>query len=318
MPPETDGVIGRGQWPMKVWRVLPGLAVLRAPVWPRHDLNGAPPMPADANLNAAIRAIRQDRALPQVIVAHAMIAEGACWEALQAMERAGEIRVTPIISWERSLLARSAAPDAEAYLAAAMSASTRKSLRRKRRALEELGPLRLVIGWGAPDMEAGFGIFSRLETAGWKGRNGTALAQEPAGEAHVRNVLAEKAIGQGAFTAVLLAGERPVAAGLFLRDEGDVRFWKTAYDETLARSSPGVVFDLMLTEWLYAQAWFERLDAGHDDSVDPATLIWSERQLMATVVIDLAPGSLKARGVAAWLRMRQRLRLWRNRRQAAK
>jgi hypothetical protein len=305
-----DGVIGDGLWSMALWRTLPGLAVLRAPVNPRYDLSGDPLGAPDA----AIAAILANPELPRAIVAQALTAEGAAWDALQADER---IRITPIVTWERALLDRAVAPTAEAYFDATLSTSTRKSLRRKRRALEEIGPLRLNVGINAADTTAGFNNFKQLEAAGWKGRDRTALAQDAEGEAYVRGRMLAGAVDGLAFTVVMSAGERPVAGGLFLRAGGEVGFWKTAYDETLAKHSPGVVFDMMLTEWLYAQPWFERLDAGHDDSVDPATLIWKQRRKMANVVIDLAPGSLKGRAVAALLRLRQRLRVWRNARRAA-
>jgi CelD/BcsL family acetyltransferase involved in cellulose biosynthesis len=298
---------------MALWRPLPGLVALRAPLNPRYDLDGGPRRAADA----AIAAILATPDLPRIIVAYALPAEGPHWDVLQAD---GRITIMPTASWERALLDRATAPTAEAYLGSALSSSTRKSLRRKRRALEELGPLRLTASTNAGEAAAGFNTFKRLEAAGWKGRDGTALEQDAEGEAHVRGRLLAGAADGTAFTVVMSAGERPVAAGLFLRDGGEVGFWKTTYDETLAKHSPGVVFDVMLTEWLYSQLWFARLDAGHDDSVNPATLIWAQRRRMANVVIDLSPGSVKGRVVVALLKARQRLRAWRNGRlaQAAK
>ncbi len=306
-----QAVIGAAIWPMALWRPLPGVAVLRAPLNPRYDLDGGP----SGAPEAAVTAILARPDLPHVVVAHALMAEGACWDALQADDR---LSITPVILWERAVLDRQAAPTAEAYLDAALSSATRKSLRRKRRALEGLGPLRLIVSSGLAEAAEAFETFKRLEASGWKGGNGTALAQDAEGEAYVRRRLLAGAENGTAFAIALSAGERRIAAGLFLRKDGEVKFWKTAYDEALAKHSPGVVFDVMLTEWLYAQPWFARLDSGHDDSVDPATLIWKQRRKMASVVIDLKPGSLKGRAVAAFLRTRQSLRIWRNRRQAEK
>jgi CelD/BcsL family acetyltransferase involved in cellulose biosynthesis len=318
--PEAAAIIGADRWPMAVWRPLPGLAVLHAPVVPRQDLNGSPVGEGEAtarNLRSVVDEVRASATLPKVIVVKSMAAEGPAWDALQRLEAQGMVAVTPVLTWRRAMLFRSSAPDAEAYLGQALSSSTRKSLRRKRKALEEAGALRLEVGTSAAEIAAGFDVFTRLEATGWKGRNGTALAQEPVSAAHVRETLRARADGR-AFTVTLHAGERPVAAGLFLRDGGEVGFWKTAYDEALAKQSPGVILDVMLTEWLFRQPWFERLDAGHDDSVDPATLIWAERREMAMIVIDLRPGSPKGRVVAGVLRLRQKLRAWRNSCQAAK
>jgi CelD/BcsL family acetyltransferase involved in cellulose biosynthesis len=199
-----------------------------------------------------------------------------------------------------------------------MSGTQRKRLRAKRKAQErEAGPLALKIAHGADALAGAFRIYLALEAAGWKGRAGTALARDAAGRAYVEDVLLSLAEAEGAFAAVMSAGAEPVAAGLFLRAGGEAVFWKTAYDERFARHSPGVLFDLALTDWLYGQRWFERLDAGHDDSVDPDGLVWKQRRRMADILIDLAPGSAQGRLAVAGLRLRRLLRDW-NRRYVAK
>jgi CelD/BcsL family acetyltransferase involved in cellulose biosynthesis len=301
--------IGDARWPMALRRIAPGLTIAGAPRVPRYDINGGP---IDAaGMREALAASGR-----KVVVANAIAAEGPIWAALQALAAEGRISLAPIVRWERSLLDRAAAPDAQAYLDALLSGSQRKSLRRKRRALEEMGALKLAVAETPDAVAAAFDVFCALEAAGWKGRDGTALAQDPEGLAYVREVMLAMAAETSAFVITLQLAGRAIAAGLFLRASGEAVFWKTTYDETLAKHSPGVIFDLMLTEWFYAQPWFERLDAGHDDSVDPAGLIWKQRRRMANVVIDLAPGSPKGRLVVAALRLRQRLRAWRNRRWA--
>jgi hypothetical protein len=159
----------------------------------------------------------------------------------------------------------------------------------------------------------GFETFCALEAQGWKGREGTALQTLPADSAYVGDLLDAMAAAHMAFTGVLTVEDKPVAAGLFLRSGGEVVFWKTTYDETLSKQSPGVIFDIMLTEHFYAQPWFERLDTGSDNSVDPATLIWKQRRRMANIVIDLKPGSIKGAMTAAALKLRALLRRWKNR-----
>jgi CelD/BcsL family acetyltransferase involved in cellulose biosynthesis len=312
---------GAADWPLAPARVWPGLRVLRAPANPAYDIDGGPQAPAgsaQASLERLFGAAKGRAGAPRVIVAHAVTAEGPAWRALEALHAAGSIRLAIVADWRRAMLERAAAPDAAAYFAAFMSAGARKRLRQKRKALEDGGALALTIGASTEAIASGFETFCALESLGWKGRNGTALAQDPAGRAYVAAKLLSGADDGAAFTAVLSSAGRPVAAGLFLRKGGEAAFWKTTYDETLAKLSPGVVFDVMLTEWLYAQDWFERLDSGHDDSVDPDGLIWKQRRRMAHIVVDLAPGSWRGRAVAAGLGLRQRLRAWRNARQAAK
>ncbi len=307
------GEAGDACWPLRLGRVWPGVAALRGPRHPRYDLAGGP-HGADAEALRRMLDQRQwpsDR--PHLLAIGALTAEGPAWDALAALAAEGRIGLHVLARWERALLERSAAPDANAYFERFHSAEQRKALRRKRRRLAEAGTLAFRVLDQPAGIEEALATFCHLESEGWKGRAGTALAQDPAGRAYVAEVLGATAAAGDAFAAILSAGEAPLAAGLFLRAGGEVLFWKTAYDEGQAKHSPGVVFDVLLTEWLYDQPWFERLDAGHDDSVDPATLIWRQRRPMADVLIDLAPGSFAGRLALAGMTMRRRLRALRAR-----
>jgi Acetyltransferase (GNAT) domain len=300
---------------MKPVRFAGILPVLRAPLVPKYDINGGPMVP-DLGAPALLRQLLLGNSIPaswpRVINASSIVAEGPVWDELSALASSGELGLTLITSWERAILERGAADSAEAYLNTFMSASQRKRQRQKRKALEAHGPLQLSVTDDPASLGEALDAYERLEAEGWKGRNGTALAQDAKGRAYVRDVMAGKTATGTAFAARLICADRTIAAGLFLRTGSEVVFWKTTYDETLAKHSPGVLFDMLLTEWLYTQDWFERMDAGHDDSVDPAGLIWKQRRRMANIVIDLVPGSWKGRAVVSLLRARQRLKRWRN------
>jgi CelD/BcsL family acetyltransferase involved in cellulose biosynthesis len=308
-------------WPCRVTRLAPGLRVLRSPAVPLYDTASGPDGPDDGAL-ALLPRLLSTQSLqagwPHVLVADRVVAEGPVWDGLQRLAASGAVSVHPIVVWQRSLLDRRVAPDVAAYLAQAQSPARLKRLNQKRRALEKIGPLTLEVSATVPEVEAAFDIFCGLEAEGWKGRAGTALAQDPDGKAYGAGLMAALAREGNAFALSLVQDGRTIASALLLRSGGEAVFWKTTYDEGLSRHSPGVILDLMVTEWLYAQPWFETMDTGHDDSVDPAREIWSERRPMANVVIDLKPGSFKGRAVVAFLRARQALRAWRNRRQAAK
>jgi hypothetical protein len=305
------------RWPLRLGRVWPGVRALQSPRDPVYDLNGGPHCTdgeAAALLAMLLDRDRWPRSWPTLVAASGIVAEGPAWEALGALALQGRIGLHVLARWERALLDRAAAPDAESYFRLHMSGTQRKRLRAKRKALErEAGPLALKIANGADAVAGAFRIYLALEAAGWKGRAGTALARDAAGRAYVEDVLLSMAEAEGAFAAVMSAGAEPVAAGLFLRAGGEAVFWKTAYDERFARHSPGVLFDLALTDWLYGQRWFERLDAGHDDSVDPDGLVWKQRRRMADILIDLAPDSAQGRLAAAGLRLRRLLRDWKRR-----
>jgi CelD/BcsL family acetyltransferase involved in cellulose biosynthesis len=120
-----------------------------------------------------------------------------------------------------------------------VSAKFRANLRRRRKRLEELGPVAYRAEDGAGDLGATLDAFFALEAAGWKGRGGTALAGDPRLVRFYRT-WAREAAGRGALAirALVLSG-RPVAMHLGLVHGGAYYLPKTAYDEALGAVSPG-------------------------------------------------------------------------------
>ncbi len=303
----SDGALA-GFWPVARTRILPGVSLLAAPPVPLYDVAGYPLLAARQEQSAFAALIRHALTLQPAISLRNVLAEGPVWQALADMADAGAIRLTVLTRWQRALLERAAAPDAKTYLDTALSGSTRKRLRAKRRSLEDAGgPVELVVHNTPETVAQGFAAFSHLEAAGWKGRNGSSLAQNPRDAAYVRGTLLQLS-PEGALIAELRQDTRVLASGLLLRMGGEVFFWKTAYDETLAKQSPGVLLDLLLTAWLYDQPWFALLDTATDDSIDPQALIWSQRRSMANVLIEPPGGVWQGRVAEGAHRLRQRLK----------
>lgn len=215
--------------------------------------------------------------------------------------------------WSRRLFRRRAS--AEAYLAEALGARHRAELRRQRRQLERLGTPRLRrIGPGepvAPWVEA----YLALEASGWKGRSGTALACEPADRAffaamcetlHTANRLA--------FDALELDG-RPIAISCSLRADPSPRaaefVFKIAYDERLARQSPGMQLQLALLSERHAiedaPAWVDSCAAPTDSFYRQ---IWLDERRLGHVLIAARrpPWPTVLAGSALARRLRERWR----------
>ncbi len=118
------------------------------------------------------------------------------------------------------------------------SAKLRQNLRSRRRRLEEVGPVRVEeLEGGAIDafLERGFA----LEAAGWKGREGTAIAKDPATRGFYRELAHEAARLGWLSLWGLSAGDRLVAFQFGLRAGGRQYLPKPAYDEGLGFCSPG-------------------------------------------------------------------------------
>ncbi len=120
-----------------------------------------------------------------------------------------------------------------------LSSKFKANLRRRRRRLEELGPVALRREDGRGDLAGALQEFFALEAAGWKGRSGTALANDPRLVGFYRAWAAEaSARGALAIDALTLGG-RAVAMHLGLVHRGAYYLPKTAYDEGLGAVSPG-------------------------------------------------------------------------------
>lgn len=134
-----------------------------------------------------------------------------------------------------------AVPDWKAF-AGGMSSGRRKELERKRRKLEQLGPVTFEVLAPTPDVfETPFREFVALEGAGWKGRNGTAIDQDPPAlgfyDRYGRNLA-----GRGMLRLFFLRlNGRAVAAQYHIQYGGKLWELKIAYDEAHGRHSPGAL-----------------------------------------------------------------------------
>ncbi|QGZ35085.1 GNAT family N-acetyltransferase [Stappia indica] len=116
----------------------------------------------------------------------------------------------------------------------------RKELDRQLRRLEEANAsAEFGSVSGAEEVKAAFEQFLALEAAGWKGRRGTALASTPERAAFARAFISSLSARGRVRIDTLGAGEAPAAMLVTLRDRDRVFSWKIAYDEQLARFSPG-------------------------------------------------------------------------------
>lgn len=260
-----------------------GARILQTPLAPRYDALAHPVLDkADMRTAMAvlIGQIERDKALPGVIRA-------GSFPVSLCSEVPRHARLSLAERWQRALLQPAEALDAEGYLARAMGSSYRKR-QSQWRALARLGQLDHVTLRGG-DAIAAFEAFIELEARGWKGAAGTALSRLPADAAYMRAFVA--ALGQADQVAIdmLRLDGRPVAIGLLPEQAGAALFWKTAFDETLARHSPGVLLDMAVTRRLFAEGR-PLLDSGMMEFTDPDSQPWSERLALARLVIDVRHG----------------------------
>lgn len=131
-------------------------------------------------------------------------------------------------------------PSSPEALEAAWSKNLRSGLRRRRRRLAEQGPLRLdQVHAQTPNLPRLLLEAFELEASGWKGKEGTAILQDPRTHAYYAGLATWAADTQRLSLSVLRVGERAVAFDLGLVDGGRYHSLKHGYDEAFRTCSPG-------------------------------------------------------------------------------
>jgi hypothetical protein len=146
----------------------------------------------------------------------------------------------------RRILSTRARAFASPGAATKSSGSTRKKMRQDWNRLSALGAVDVV-----NDHEAvadALDAFLDLEAKSWKGARGTALLSDPYDARFARRLLTNLAQSKQASVALLRLDGKPIAAQVLLYC-GDMAYtWKTAFDETYAKFSPGVLLLDKITE----------------------------------------------------------------------
>ncbi|OWQ95248.1 GNAT family N-acetyltransferase [Sphingopyxis witflariensis] len=208
---------------------------------------------------------------------------------------------------ERALLESELSP--EAYWDTAVRAKKRKELRRQANRLAEQGVVafrRWQVGEAiAPWVDA----FLDLESRGWKGRAGSALASQNDTEAWFRAILSAAAdAGKLDMRSLDLDG-RPLAMLInFLSPPGGFSF-KTAFDEDYARFSPGVLLQQANLDLLGDARldWIDSCAAPGHPMIDS---VWRERRRLIWVNVPLSGAADRLR-FAMLVRAERVWRRWR-------
>ncbi len=208
-------------------------------------------------------------------------------------------------AFERAVLRRHPGPP---YASAGLSVKRLKELRRlERRLADELGaPLTTADRGGE---EGACEEFTRLEAAGWKGREGTAIASS---ERHRRFFGEACAAFREAGRLQLLtlaAGERTVAMQCNVVAAEAIFCFKVAYDEDLAHYSPGVQLELGAIDAFHGRQEVDWMDSCADPHNDLINRLWPDRRRLASIVVarDGAVGRTSLASVRAAAALRGRL-----------
>jgi len=132
-------------------------------------------------------------------------------------------------------------PDSYEAVEKALDGKFRQNLRRRKRRLAEQGEVKYarIDGKDEQALDDALADLFEIEASGWKGRDGTAIAQRPELVGFYTQVARDAARRGALVLGVLRLNGKPVAAHLSIVHGGRHSLVKIGYDESLHEHSPG-------------------------------------------------------------------------------
>ena len=240
----------------------------------------------DAASEAATRLLQRAReAGAHALILRDVALDGAAVTSLkQALGRDG-LKPRVLTSYVRASL--DATQDGETLLRDALGARKLKELRRQRHRLAEHGPVVFEAARRPDDVRPALETFLQLEASGWKGKRGTALAQDEGDATFIRRAVPALAETAQCEIVTLRAGATAVAAGIVLRHQDRAFFFKLGIDERFGKYSPGVQLTVELTRHLCADPAIASADSTASADHPMINPIWRGRFAIGDVLIPL-------------------------------
>ncbi len=235
-----------------------------------------------ATLDALFDWLRSDPRGAALMEFNQLTAAGPCSTALLACSRERENPTVVTDSWERALFEPRG--DGDTYIRSVLSGKKRRSVERRARRLAETESIAYEALTASGDVVEWADEFLRLEAAGWKGKDGTALACDPANRRFFHAILGGAFARGRLLLCTLRAAGRPIAFRCsFLAGEGAFAF-KMTYDEQYGGHSPGTLLELDHVRRLHALPELRWMDSctGTDNSM--MNDLWPGRRAIHTVL----------------------------------
>lgn len=195
-------------------------------------------------------------------------------------------------TYARALLCPRAS--AQAYLEEVLSGERRRRLRRHEERLKEEGKVEYTALTSTDDARAWLEEFLRLEAAGWKGQEGTALQCREEDRRFFLDALME-AFHRGRLMMMgLHLNGRPIALFCDLLAAPWSFVFKLTFDEAYSRFSPGALLELEKIRRLHERPEIRWADSCNAPGPSLLKELWADRRLIDMMVIasGKAPGPL--------------------------
>lgn len=218
-----------------------------------------------------------------VHLAH-MAASGDLHAALARTVTAHQRPAAKVMEQERAMLESALSP--EDYFEQSLSTKKRKELRRQERRLSEMGEVEYERTLSADGLDAWIADFLALEARGWKGAEGSSLANDARTESVFRSALTGAARrGRLERVTMRLDGQAIAMLANFITPPGAFSF-KTTFAEGLSRFSPGVLLQKENLQILQ-QGGVEWIDSCAAPDHPMINHFWRERRGIARYSIGI-------------------------------
>lgn len=297
-----------GVWALQRASIMPlWPAFLAAPPYDYSFLSDpvVDPDCADATVAAFFDAIERERSLPKVLRLRYL--DGSS-ETYPAITRALADRGAQTL-----ILSERERPYVTKQFGVKRSGSTRKKLRQDWNRLSALGLADIVNDRDHAHVRDAFETYLAMEAASWKGERGTALLCDPKDAAFARRLISDLADGGNASVALLRLDGRAIAAQVLLYCGTTAYTWKTAFEPSFGKFSPGALVVDKISERLFAESGIEAIESCSPEG-GFMNQIWEGRHTTIDMLADLGTRkSLEFHAVVARERGHAQLRGWRNR-----
>jgi hypothetical protein len=226
-----------------------------------------------------------DCGLPPILVMPDVRLRGPFARLARAVAISRNLPLTVTDTFERPVLESEL--DGDTYLRKAISPAHLRELRRQWTHLSKLGKVSHSVARQPEDVRLRMEEFLALEASGWKGRQRTALVLDRYRAAFAREAITNLADNDAVRIHTLDLDGTAIAAMVVFMMGGEAYTWKTSYDETYARYSPGKLLMAELTEWHLDDPNIAKSDSCAVPDHPVMSRFWEEREEMGTLVIGL-------------------------------
>ena len=297
-----------GAWALQSRRPVPFWPTLLEALPYNYAFLSSPvvdPACAGEVIPAFFAAIEKSPLLPKVISLQSLDAECPSYPAMLAELTRRD--TAPL------MLSQHARPYVTPEFGVKRSGSTRKKLRQDWNRLSALGAVDVVNDRTPEGAGQAFESFLALEKASWKGAKGTALLSDSHDAAFVRRLFHDLAAQGNASVALLRVNGEAISAQVLMYCGTTAYTWKTAFDATYGKYSPGALLIDRITDELFTASGIKAINSCAVESSFMGQL-WAGRRSMVDMLIDIGPGKSLAFRIEAGRQLGyQRLRSLRER-----